>query len=404
MKLAYLTNRYPAVSHTFIRDEIGEVERLGHPVTRFSVRPADSGLCDARDIAEAAKTRYVLADRLGIIRSVFRYAVRHPCRLVQCLTKAAGWGFCDASGVIKNIAYVIEAAYLSESCRHLGIEHVHAHFGTNSAAVAMWCRCLDGPPFSFTVHGAGEMEDPRRLRLREKIAAASFVVAVSHYGRSQLYRACDVRDWAKIRIIHCAPSSLFAERGSARPDNCADFVCVARLDAVKGHLVLLEALGQLRTRGMRPTVTLVGDGPMRESLLDAIKQQSLGDSVRMAGSLSGEEVREAISGAKCLILPSFFEGVPVALMEAMMLGRPVVATYVGGIPELVENGVSGWLVPPGSVEALADAMEKVLAAPVEKLTAMGLAGRQKVLRDHNAATEAAKLAELFLRAADAVTR
>jgi glycosyltransferase involved in cell wall biosynthesis len=279
-----------------------------------------------------------------------------------------------------------------------GAAHLHAHFGTNSAAVALLTRLLGGPPYSFTVHGPEEFDRPDSLSLTDKIANASFVAAVSSFGRSQLFRWCPLADWPKIRVVRCGVDAAFLSGGPRPVPETARLVCVGRLSEQKGQLLLLEALGLLTKEGVAFEMVLAGDGPMRREVEEQIERLGLKGRVRITGWVSGEQVREEIVAARALVLPSFAEGLPVVLMEALALGRPVLTTYIAGIPELVEHGVNGWLIPAGSVEALAEALRQVLQTPVERLEQMGKAGAGRVAAQHDANTEAAKLAGVFKEA------
>jgi glycosyltransferase involved in cell wall biosynthesis len=134
---------------------------------------------------------------------------------------------------------------------------------------------------------------------------------------------------------------------------------------------------------------------MRQEIEALIKEHGLGQQVRITGWISSSRVREEISAARALVLPSFAEGLPVVIMEAMALRRPVLSTYVAGIPELVRHGDEGWLFPAGAVTELAEAMEACLASSVDDLRKLGDAAQRRVLIRHSVDTEAAKLAELF---------
>jgi len=177
------------------------------------------------------------------------------------------------------------------------------------------------------------------------------------------------------------------------------FVCVARLAAEKGHHVLLLALAILRDRGIEPDVEIIGDGPLRGALESQACALGLDKQVSFRGNLSAQDVRSRLMAARALVLPTFAEGLPVVIMEALALRRPVIATHVAGIPELVEHGANGWLVPAGSAEAFADAMEACLLAPDRRLAEMGASGAADVRGRHDAAAEAGKLDLIFRRGA-----
>ncbi|HTX51992.1 MAG TPA: glycosyltransferase, partial [Candidatus Baltobacteraceae bacterium] len=200
----------------------------------------------------------------------------------------------------------------------------------------------------------------------------------------------------------CGVDRLFLDSPPRPPLDTARLVCVGRFDAWKGQLVLIGAARRLRDAGIRCEIVLVGDGPFRKSIDTAIRQGGLERTITVIGLASVARVKEEIMAARCLVLPSFYEGLPAVIMEAMALGRPVISTYVGGIPELVESGATGWLVPAGDELALSAAMRAALSTPVDQLAAMGAAGRLRVLEQHDSMKEAAKLKQLFQRREDEV--
>jgi glycosyltransferase involved in cell wall biosynthesis len=259
----------------------------------------------------------------------------------------------------------------------------------------MLCRVLGGPPYSFTVHGPEEFDKAKAIALEEKINRATFVVAVSSFGKSQLYRWCDRQQWSKIHEIHCGVDELFLTHPPTAIPDQPRLVCIGRLCEQKGHLLLVEAASQLAAKGLLFSIILVGDGPLRLEIETLIAQLGLQDRIKITGWASNTEVQQQILDSRALVLPSFAEGLPVVVMEALALSRPVISTYVAGIPELVESGSCGWLVPPGSVEALTEAMDAALQQPVAKLEHMGKVGAFRVVQRHNAAIEARKLAALF---------
>jgi colanic acid/amylovoran biosynthesis glycosyltransferase len=402
MKVAYLVNQYPHVSHSFIRREIAALEALGLDVERFSVRPSPADLVDPADVAERQRTQILLAaGAFGLLGALLQTALTRPLRWLRALRTTCRLGRRSERGVLRHLIYLAEACVLRRRLQQSGAGHLHAHFGTNSAAVALLTRLLGGPPYSFTVHGPEEFDRPDNLSLAEKIAHSAFVVGVSSFGRSQLYRWCSYSHWPRINTVRCGVDAAFLGDGPQPVPDTNRLVCVGRLSEQKGQLLLLEALGQLAAQGVAFEMVLAGDGPMRGVIEEQIKRLKLEGRVRITGWLSNEAVRQEILAARALVLPSFAEGLPVVLMEALALGRPVVTTYIAGIPELVENGANGWLIPAGSVEALVEALRQVLQASVERLTQMGKAGAVRVAAMHDAGGEAAKLLGLFQAAATA---
>jgi glycosyltransferase involved in cell wall biosynthesis len=394
--VAYFINQYPKVSHTFIRREIIALEASGISVMRFSLRSCSTELVDEADKLELERTRVVLEIGIaGLLLNLLRIALTRPIRFLRafCLMLQVGWN--SEQSILRHLAYLAEACVLLRWFSDSGIVHVHAHFGTNSTAVAMLCHQIGGPPYSFTVHGAEEVNQIKALALVEKVKRSAFVVTASSFGKSQLYWWCEHEQWSKIHIVHCGVDEGFLAQPPTPIPAEPRLVCVARLSREKGHLLLLKATAQLAAEGLQLRLVLVGDGPMRDKIETLIAQLGLQDHVEITGWVSNPEVRQHILTSRAMVLPSFAEGLPVSLIEAMALGRPVISTYVAGIPELVEPGISGWLVPSGSIEALKIAMQEALQLPREILEQMGRAGAKRVAQQHDAKLEANKLAVLF---------
>jgi glycosyltransferase involved in cell wall biosynthesis len=395
-KVAYLINQYPKVSHTFIRREILALERQGVAVHRYAVRGWGDAVADPVDEAERLRTRYVLRDGVvGILLALVSVMLSAPAQFAAALGLALRMSRRADRHLLLHLVYLAEACVLLRWCRQDGVSHVHAHFGTNPAEVAMLLRALGGPTYSFTVHGPEEFDKPTFIGLPEKMRRARFVVAISSFGRSQLSRWIDLAHWSKIAVVHCGIEQAFHEQTSAGDPAARRLVCVGRLCEQKAQLLLVNAARLVRDRGERFELVLAGDGEMRAQIESRVQELGLGEMVRITGWIGSAQVRDEILAARALVLPSYAEGLPVVLMEAMALGRPVVTTYVAGIPELVTTPECGWLVPAGDVVALADAMCACLRASTERLTALGQAGRGRALARHDADVEAGKLRRLF---------
>ena len=395
MRIAYLVNRYPAVSHSFIRREIAGLEALGHEVVRFSIRLVPGALPDAADRLERERTRIILRQGIGaLLAATLTLLFGRPGRFLEAARAAfamAGYGL---KPKLRHLAYLVEACWLTRNLADA--EHLHAHFGTNPAAVARLVHLLCGVPYSFTVHGPEEFDFPLGYALGAKVADAKFVVAISAFGRSQLMRWSAYRDWPRLEVVRCGVDEAFAEATPLPPQPAPELCCVARLNGQKGLPLLIEAARMLRARSISFHLTLVGDGEMRDELEALIARAGLGFMVTITGYLDAAGVRGAIAASRAMVLPSFAEGLPVVIMEALALGVPVLTTAIAGIPELVD-ATCGWIVPAGSVERLADAMAAVLAEEPAKLRAMGEIGRARVLEQHDSRRNAAQLAELIAR-------
>ena len=396
MIIAYLVNQYPKVSHSFVRREVAAVESCGMKVARFSIRSCESELVDEADKLEQELTKVILGIGVkGLVLALLRVALTKPARFLEALRLTFKVGWHSERGIILHLAYLAEACVLLNWFSEQGIAHVHAHFGTNSTTVAMLCRVLGGPTYSFTVHGPEEFDKATILSLEEKIKRSTFVAAVSSFGKSQLFRWCDRTLWSKIHVIHCGVDAAFLAHPHVPIPAAPRLVCIGRLSEQKGHLLLLEAANLLAVAGLDFKLVFVGDGPLRSDIEKQIAQYGLQKHIEITGWASSDQVREQLLASRAMVLPSFAEGLPVVIMESLALNRPVISTYVAGIPELVEPGVCGWLVPPGSAEVLAVAMRAALEAPLEKLEEMGKAGAERVAQQHNVDLEAKKLVALF---------
>jgi glycosyltransferase involved in cell wall biosynthesis len=401
-RVAYLVNQYPKVSHSFVRREIRALERLGHEVQRIALRGWEGALADREDLEERAQTRYVLREGpAALLPALAAAALASPRRFAGALALAVRMSRRADRPLPYHLAYLAEACRILPWLRSFGATHVHAHFGTNAAEVAMLANALGGPPYSFTVHGPEEFDKPQALGLAEKARRAAFVVAVSSHGRAQLWRWIDPQHWERITVVHCGlEREYFAAPAVPVPD-APRLVCVGRICEQKGQLLLVKAAAKLAARGRAFELVLAGDGEMRPQVEALIAKHRLEQRVAVTGWLGGDAVRQQILTSRALVLPSFAEGLPVVLMEAMALRRPVISTYVAGIPELVNEGC-GWLVPAGDVDALGAALEDAVCRPLDVLEAKGRAGFERVRARHSIEVEAAKLARLFEAGADGV--
>ena len=401
MKLAYLVNTYPRASHTFIRREIQALERLDWQIHRFAMRSDRSTLIDAADIAEDARTEHILDHGLRrLLPAAINWLARHPRKSLAALRLTLACGKRGAGkepgtgGRLRHILYLVEAAFIAHRCAELQITHIHAHFGTNSATVAMLAHSLGGPSFSFTVHGPEEFDAPRALSLTQKITEAAFTVAISSFGRSQLCRHSPLSEWPHLHVVHCGIEPWRFGEPAPLPDTGPHLVAIGRLAEQKGFPLLIEAMAIAAPQLPGLHLTLVGDGPLRAGLTAAIADAGLINRVTLTGWQDESQVRHHLSQSTALILPSFAEGLPVVVMEAMAAGRPILATAIAGVPELVTPD-TGWLVPAGDVTALSDAILRLAHTPHDTLTQMGRSARARVMQRHSIDTEAAKLATLF---------
>jgi glycosyltransferase involved in cell wall biosynthesis len=397
MRIAYLTSSYARAGDTFIRLEVRLLRRRGHEVLTYSVRePADTELVGEEIRRERAGTDYILrAGFWKLLSATGREFARAPARFVGTLGLALRTRPPGLRGLVKGLAYFVEGAYLAGRVREGRIEHLHNHIAENSASVAMLAAVLSGVPYSLAIHGPSEFDRPYELALGEKIRRARFVTVISQYTKSQVMRFCSEDDWPKLHVVRCG---LDAEFLDARPPGLPQenrFVCVGRLTPVKGQHLLIEACAKLRESGIDFELEVVGDGELRGRVERAIAKGGLETCVRLSGWKDSQGVRESIEQARVFVLPSFSEGLPVVIMEALALGRPVISTYIAGIPELVRSGENGWLIPAGSVEELTEAMRDASRRTTAQLEEFARAGVARVRAQHDGEAEVARLEALL---------
>ncbi len=380
---------------TYIRRELEEIEKYCGPVARYAHQPWPDTLVDEADKEEKRKTRYLKAGGwAALVKGLIKTSLLRPLAFFRAVRLSCQLARRSDRSFVYHLAYLAEACILRDSLLVDKIEHLHIHHGTNSSNVGMLAHVLGGPPYSITFHGPEEFDRAACSLLHEKIGRSTFVVAVSSFGRSQLMRWCSHVQWAKINVVHCNVNDDYLESNPPPWRDSNTIACVGRLCEQKGQLLLIEAVGMLVREGVDVQLRLVGDGPFRPECEAAIRQHGVAKNVTITGWATGEEVRKEIHQARGMVLPSFAEGLPVVLMEALALERPVISTYIAGIPELVIPGENGWLVPAGSVEALVQAIRELLQTPIEQLHEMGRAGRTRVIAEHQSRTEAAKLLAL----------
>ena len=314
--------------------------------------------------------------------------------------KAFGAALLMSRNAVRPLPYHL--IYLAQACRiwrwsvETGATHIHAHFGTNPAEIAYLVRIMGGPSYSFTNHGSNELDGAPRLHFPRKIRLAKFAVAVSHYCRSQILRVIPYADWGKLKVIHCGLDADYFTADPLPLPEVPRFLCVGRLSPVKGHLLLLDAFADVHAAHPEARLVFAGDGDeMRPAIEARISELGLGTAVEITGWIDADRVKAELTRCIALVQPSLIEGLPVVIMEAMARKRPVVSTFIAGIPELVLPGRTGWLVPAGDVPALANILKDVISTDSETLLKMGEAGQARAHARHLVDIEAAKLAALF---------
>jgi colanic acid/amylovoran biosynthesis glycosyltransferase len=401
--IAYLCSEYPAVSHTFVLREVEALRARGATIETFSVRRTPSEqLLSERDKAAAETTFAILPPRWHhLATSHLRLFLRGPGAYASTLAAAVRAAPAGLRGHLWQLFYFAEAAVLWQECERREIRHIHAHLANVASDVAMLTAALgtaiepDRPwSWSFTMHGPTEFLDQRHYRLSEKLEDAAFVVCISEFARSQLMALCNPSLWPRLHVIHMGiPVAEFTRNGKDAADQ-QEILYIGRLVPEKGQAVLLGALALLGERGLRPRLLLAGEGALRRDLERFVEELGIHGQVDFLGAVGQDQLRDLYERATAFCLPSFGEGVPVVLMEAMAMEVPVVTTRIAGIPELVEDGRSGFVVAPGHLDDLADRLQQVLENP-ELRRELGAAGRAKVMAEFDAERSAEQLFALF---------
>jgi glycosyltransferase involved in cell wall biosynthesis len=395
--VAYLTGDYPKVSHTFILREVESLRAAGLEVITCSIRkPREGEFKGPEELRALAETFYVIAaarNPLRLLAAHGRAFVRSPGKWFATLALAIRMRSPGLKAFLWQLFYFLEAGVLAGHLRANNARHLHNHFGNSSCSVAVLAAELAGVPFSFTEHGPAIFFEVERWALGEKIARAKFVVAITHFCRSQLMLFSAPEYWGKITIVHCGVTlSAYSRKPPGEFGKRVAFV--GRLDPVKGALLLIEAMAEVLKAHPDATLTLAGDGPARAPAEARAAKLGIQGAVHFAGFMSQGQVADLLATSDMLVLPSFAEGLPVVYMEALASRIPVIATRVAGVQELVEDGVTGYTVPPGDVATLAARMVRLMDNP-ETAQAMGEAGRKAVEQGFDIAKEGAWLAEIF---------
>ena len=399
--IAYIMSRFPKVTETFVLYEILELERRGESVGIYPLLRQRENVEHPEAAGAAARAHYSPILSASVVRSNWRFIREQPWNYLRTWAEAIRGTLGNLNYLAGAIVYFPKSVAFADQMKRAGVKHIHAHFATHPALSALIIHRLTGISYSFTAHGH-DVHCDRRM-LPEKLAAATFAIAVSRYNRNLIAEECGLDCYGKTHVVHCGVDTFFFRPAEQRPaEHPLRLITVASLWEVKGHAYLIQACRLLRERGIALRCEFVGDGPLKSRLARQIRVAQLEDVFTFHGARPREQVRELLHQSHVKILPSvptssgLREGIPVALMEAMACGLPVISSRLSGIPELVDHNVTGILVAPRDIMGLADAIEQLALSP-ELRERMGAAGREKVLREFDLTANAEKLALLFAR-------
>jgi len=398
MRLAYLLSQYPTVTHTFLLREIQALRDSGLDLHVISIRGSDrpDHQLSPQEREERGRTYVVLEAGLApLIAAHLGALLRGPLLYLGGALYALRLAGLDLGKMFRNLMYFGEAVLVGAQTERLGASHIHSHF---SSTVALLAARVFPLTFSATIHGSGEFVDAKGYYLPQKVAQASFLCAISKYSCSQLMSLSEPQHWDKLEVVRLGINpDVFRPRPHRDHPDCFEILTVGSLVAPKGYPILIAAFGQLVRQGRRSIrLRIVGDGPYRSSLEREIAEQGLGEHVRLEGACGQDSVLPFYRQADVFVMSSFAEGIPVALMEAMAMEIPCIATWITGIPELIRHGVDGWLVPPSDAASLAAAIREFVDDS-ELRRRLGKSARARVVEEFNLGRNVACLAEVFRR-------
>ena len=385
-RAAYFTARYPLLSLTFVESEIRAMRRLGWEIQPISIHPpGPTDRLGERNQLAAQETAVLFNGFVSLIASQTRAIGRHPLRYLRAMGNSLRHGPWDPKHCFKNLGYFMLGVQLAAYLHEKSLKHVHVHLANHAAWIARAaCRFDSRLSYSVSIHGPDEFYDAERSLIRQKIADARWIRCISEFCRSQVMAWSDETDWARLYVIHCGISlTEFAPTRTTRKlESAADLepfkiLAIGRWVPLKGFSVLLRACACLEQQGLPFKLRIAGAGPEERNLRYLASALGLNSRVEWIGPLAPESVPSEILANHVLALPSFMEGIPMVLMEALASEVTVVATRIAGIPELIEHGIQGLLVDPGSVSALAEALSELASNPMRRLE-MARAGAVKV--------------------------
>jgi len=394
-EVAVLLSRFPLITETFILREIIEMERQGQPVLLVPMIREQASVVHPEALPWMERALFTPWLSAAIAMANLRALVRKPLVYLRTLGELAIGMVRSPDFFVRTMALFPKSVYLAERLEERGIRHAHAHFATHPATMAMIInRFAPSITFSITVHAHDIFVN--RVMLEPKLQSAAGVRAISRFNRSYLAALFPRVPIRKTEVIHVGiePAAYAADAPViATPPR---ILTVAALKPYKGIRILIEACALLRSRGVPFVCDIVGEGPLRRTLTALIERRGLEQQVHLCGAMPQGEVARMMRETSLFVLPSIvasdgqMEGIPVALMEAMAASRPVIASALSGIPELVEDDVTGLLVDPNNPEILAAAMQRLLGSP-ETARRLGVSARERVLAEFSLQETVTKL-------------
>lgn len=396
-RLAYLVSEYPATSHTFILREVIGLRARGFDITTASINPDRRPPESVTDEERVERESTYVLKRHGVVGALAAMAWtlrRHPVGLLRGVKAMLQRSTANPRLAPRHLFHFLEALMIGRWMAREQARHLHVHFATAGASVASLARSIFPITLSMMVHGPDEFAHVDREFFADKVASADFVFCISHFARSQTMYHSAPQHWQKFDIVRLGIDPAVFKPAEPSPGRNFTLLCVGRLTPAKGQHLLLETLDRLRFAGKRVELHFVGDGPDRQSLQAQCTQLGLDDQVEFHGALNHHEVRSMYGRSDAFALPSFAEGIPVVLMEAMAAGLPCISTRITGIPELITDGETGFMAAASDVDELVERVGQLVDSP-ELRQKLGRAGRERVCQAYNLEHNVGILAERF---------
>jgi glycosyltransferase involved in cell wall biosynthesis len=402
--IAYLVSRYPTLSMIFVLREVVLLRALGFRIETASINPPDRPPERLTPEEREEDLRTYCIKRHGVSGAMLAHIktlLVNPAGYFRGLVLVFTLGRLDLARLFLNFMYFSEAMMVGQWMRRNRQSHLHVHLASQAASVGLFVHQIFHCGYSLTVHGPDEFYDAKGFYLAQKIAAADFIVCISFYARSQLMYLSSCRYWSKFQVCRLGIdphlfSPLPRKPGLAGESSAHVFeiLCVGRLTAAKGQHLLLDALRQLLDQGRNVRLRLAGNGPDEPSLRAHSARLNLADHVVFEGAVNQDRIRSVYAQADVFCLPSFAEGLPVVLMEAMSMEIPCVTTAIAGIPELITNGIEGLLVLPSDLDALVESLASLIDDDALH-SSIATNGRKRILARYDLRTNVEALAAIF---------
>lgn len=395
-KLAYLVSCYPTLSHTFILRELDELRHAGFEIEVCSIRrPKHPDLLGKREQEEVVLTEYLIGPGLGrrLAKSLV-FACKHPTSITKMIRATCAMYANGSHRGIKTIFHLVEAIVLTEHLTRKGIRHIHNHFGNSAGTVAYLASTSGKVEYSLSIHGPDVFDESKVELFPEKLKSATFVRSISQYCENEVRKAASGAILPPSYIVKCGVDSGRYHNTEHLHTSVPTILCVGRLCEAKSQHLLLLVSRMLLNDGFEHRVVLIGEGPTRDKLERMIEELDLSSVVEMRGGMDQDQVRQAYKKAEIFVLPSQAEGIPIVLMEAMAMELPVISTSVAGIPELIEDGISGLLFESGSALELKSQIVTLLRTPGLGCR-LGRAARYKVQTEFDLQINSMLLADVF---------